>query len=127
MKSVSATALDPRTGYYRADDNFVATIGFEDGSVASLTYTALGNTLYAKEKMELYSDGAVFVLEDYKSLTVTGRAGGHASKRAEKGHREEWQAFAAAIAAGRQPAPLWQTFQAMEIAFAVEDAIRGEG
>ncbi len=62
IKSVSATALDPRTEFYRADDNFVATIGFEDGSVASLTYTALGNTKYSKEKMELYSDGVVFAL-----------------------------------------------------------------
>jgi predicted dehydrogenase len=125
MESVSAVALAPRTNFYRADDNFVATIGFEEGSVASLTYTALGNTKYPKEKMELYSDGAVFALDDYKTLAVTGRAGGRHAKGAEKGHREEWQVFAAAIAAGRQPVPLWQTFQAMEIAFAVEDAIRG--
>lgn len=127
VKSVTATALDPKTEFYRAEDNFAATIAFEDGSVASLTYTALGNTKYAKEKMELYSDGTVFTLDDYKALTVTGRSGGRDSKAAEKGHREEWQAFAAAIAAGRQPVPLWQTFQAMEIAFAVEDAIKGEG
>ena len=125
VNSVTATALHPKTEFYRADDNFVATISFEDGSVASLTYTALGNTKYAKEKMELYSDGAVFALDDYKALTVTGRTGGRDSKGAEKGHREEWQAFAAAIAAGRQAVPLWQAFQAMEIAFAVEDAIRG--
>ena len=127
MKSVTATGLDPRTAFYRADDNFVATIAFEDGSVASLTYTALGNTKYPKEKMELYSDGAVWALDDYKTLTVTGRTGGLDGKAAEKGHREELQAFAAAIAAGQQPVPLWQTFQAMEIAFAVEDAIRGQG
>jgi predicted dehydrogenase len=125
VKSVSATALAPKTAFYRADDNFVATIAFEDGSVASLTYTALGNTKYPKEKMEVYSDGAVWALDDYKALSVTGRAGGRDGKAAEKGHREELQAFAAVIAAGRQPVPLWQTFQAMEIAFAVEDAIRG--
>ncbi len=62
-----------------------------------------------------------------RRLSVTGRAGGRQGKVAEKGHREEWQAFAGAIAAGHQPVPLWQTFQAMEIAFAVEDAIRGRG
>jgi predicted dehydrogenase/threonine dehydrogenase-like Zn-dependent dehydrogenase len=127
VKSVSAMALDPTTEYYRGDDNFIATVTFEDGSLASLTYTALGNTKYAKEKMEVYSDGAVFALDDYKALVVTGRSGGRESKTAEKGHREEWEAFAVAIAAGRQPVPLWQVFQAMEIAFVVEDAIRGQG
>jgi predicted dehydrogenase/threonine dehydrogenase-like Zn-dependent dehydrogenase len=124
VKSVSAAAIDPATGFYRADDNFTATIRFEDGSVASLTYTALGNTKYSKEKMELYSDGTVFAMDDYRSLSVTGRPGSHDSKGTEKGHREELKAFAAAIAAGEQAVPLWQAFQAMEIAFAVEDAIR---
>ena len=125
MTSVDARAITPVTGFYRANDNFVATIGFADGSVASLTYTALGDSRYPKEKMELYSDGAVWDMEDYKKLVVTGRSGGQASKRADKGHREELRAFAAAIRSGEQPVPLWQAFQAMEIAFAVEDAIRG--
>lgn len=126
VTSVGARTIAPTTGFYRADDNFVATITFADGSVASLTYTALGSAGYPKEKMELYCDGAIWELDDYKQLAVTGRSGGFSSRGAEKGHREELKAFAAAIARGEQPVPLWQTFQAMEIAFAVETAIRGE-
>jgi predicted dehydrogenase len=125
VKSVTASAIDPRTEFYRLDDNFVATIAFEDGSVASLTYTALGNPSYPKEKLELYSDGTVFSLDDYRSLAITGRPGGYKSKSTEKGHAEEWKAFAAAVHKGRQAVPLWQTFQAMEIAFLAEDAFRG--
>ena len=59
----------------------------------ALTYTALGTAKYAKEKMELYCDGAVWALDDYKSLTVTGRSSDHAAKGVGKGHREELQAF----------------------------------
>lgn len=122
---VDSRAIAPATGFYRADDNFIATIGFSDGSVASLTYTALGNTKVSKEKMELYCDGAVYEVEDFKALSVTGRPGGFSSKAAEKGHREELKAFAAAIRHGEQAVPLWQTLQAMEIAFAVEEVIKG--
>ncbi len=124
MTSVSARAVRPATDFYRADDNFVATVGFADGSVASLTYTALGNADTSKEKMELYCDGAVWQMDDYKALSVTGRSGGYSSKGAEKGHREELKAFVDAIRRGEQPVPLWQAFQAMEIAFAVEEAIK---
>ncbi|MBC8038390.1 MAG: bi-domain-containing oxidoreductase [Rhizobiales bacterium] len=125
VTSVDSRAIAPATGFYRADDNFIATIGFSDGSVAGLTYTALGNTKVSKEKMELYCDGAVYEVDDFKALSVTGRPGGFSSKTAEKGHREELKAFAAAIRHGEQAVPLWQTFQAMEIAFAVEGAIKG--
>ena len=41
---MQAQATTPATTHYRRDDNFVATLGFADGSVATLTYTALGLT-----------------------------------------------------------------------------------
>ena len=40
--SVSATAIDPGTLAYARTDNFSATLSYEDGSVATLLYTALG-------------------------------------------------------------------------------------
>src|SRR4029078_4679265 len=56
VSDVSAHAIKPRTGYYSSQDNFVTTIRFEDGSVASLTYTALGSTEHPKERMDVYVD-----------------------------------------------------------------------
>lgn len=123
VSSVQATALKPATAYYAASDNFVATLGFEDGSVATLTYTALGNTAFPKESMEVFVDGMVISLNDYRSLSVTG---GPASKPLEtrasdKGQKEELQAFAAAIRGKADwPIPLWQQLQATRISFAVE-------
>ena len=42
VRSVDASAIDPRELPYARSDNFAATITYEDGTVASLVYTALG-------------------------------------------------------------------------------------
>lgn len=93
------------------NDNFIATLTFQDGSIASLTYTSLGSKDHPKELMEVYVEGKVLTLNDYKSF----------SQIPEKGQKEELIAFAKAIQEGGPwPIPLWQQAQAMEIAFQVE-------
>ncbi|MBI4532286.1 MAG: bi-domain-containing oxidoreductase [Candidatus Latescibacteria bacterium] len=123
---VSAEALHPSTGRYSYSDNFIATTTFEDGSIATLTYTALGTEDYPKERLEIFVDGKVFVLDDYKRLTVFGtKVKGEESTIAEKGHKEELEAFADVIRQGGEwPIPLWQQVQATEISFEVEERIR---
>lgn len=128
IKSVSATALSPATTQFRRDDNFVATFGFEDGSVASLTYTALGHKGHPKERLELYVDGTVGEMDDYRQAHVTGGStkSTHSSTQ-DKGQKEELLAFAAAIQGKADwPIPLWQQLQAMRMAYAVEKAVRGQ-
>lgn len=120
--NVQAQSLVSEIGYYSARDNFVATVSYEDGSVATLTYTALGAKDYPKEHMELYCDGKVFVLDDYQKLITYGvKAKEIQTKISEKGQKEEIEAFARCILNGGEwPIPLWQQVQAMEIAFEVE-------
>jgi predicted dehydrogenase len=124
--SVHTHAITPATEYYSRTDNFVATMTFEDGSVATLTYTALGSRDYSKEQMEVFVDGKVLVLDDYRRLTVIGaKAKGVESKVVDKGQKEELEAFAFAIQKGGEwPNPLWQQVQAMEIGFRVEEEKR---
>jgi predicted dehydrogenase/threonine dehydrogenase-like Zn-dependent dehydrogenase len=107
---------------YSPRDNFVATMRFEDGSVATLTYTALGARDFPKEHLEVYWDGRVATIDDYRSTSIHGtNVPGLTTARSEKGHREELQALAKAIQSGAAwPIPLWQQLQAMEIALDVE-------
>jgi predicted dehydrogenase/threonine dehydrogenase-like Zn-dependent dehydrogenase len=121
---VSARSIVPASQHYLRNDNFVATIAFKDGSVATLTYTALGNKEYSKEVADLYVDGKVARLDDYKHLHVYGvRGGGLRTAVQEKGLKEELLAFANGIAAGQWPIPWWQQLQSARIALAVESAI----
>jgi predicted dehydrogenase/threonine dehydrogenase-like Zn-dependent dehydrogenase len=124
---VSATPIISRSQYYAHTDNFVATVRFVDGSVTTLTYTALGARDYPKEVADLYVDGKVVVLEDYKGMTVHGsgrQPKSFKTKGQEKGWREELEAFGAAIRSGEWPIPWWQQMQATRIALQVETALR---
>jgi predicted dehydrogenase len=129
--SITATPIRPKTDYYVSNDNFVATIHFADGSVASLTYTAMGNESFPKEQMEIFSEGLVYSLNDYRHLSITGAKGkagdkliNHTCKLVDKGHYEELIAFYETIRNSTPwPIPLWQQIQAMEIAFMVEALI----
>lgn len=124
--SVQATTINPATDYYSALDNFVATLRFEDGSVATLTYTALGNTGFSKECMEVYSDGMVISLDDYRKLSVVGHKQKPLETRsADKGQREELYAFAAAVRGSSEwPIPLWQQLQVTRVANQIEELLQ---
>jgi predicted dehydrogenase/threonine dehydrogenase-like Zn-dependent dehydrogenase len=125
---VHAHGLRPKSAHYLGTDNFVASMTFDDGSVASLTYTAMGATGHPKERLDVYVDGQVLSLDDYKSFSVAGQATVNAfeTKHMEKGHREELSAFAKAIQEGGDwPIPLWQQLQATRIALDVETMLGG--
>lgn len=119
---IKASALVPKTGYYSPSDNFVANIEFEDGSLATLTYTALGAKDYPKEMMDIFVDGKVVSLEDYRRMTIEGlRQKPFATRISEKGQSEELLAFANAVKGKSEwPIPLWQQLQATRISFEVD-------
>jgi len=118
---VSAQSISPTSHHYRRTDNFVATVSFADGSVTTLTYTAMGSKDYPKEMADLYVDGKLAVMKDYKSLEVFGACGRPLrTSIQEKGLKEELVAFADAINGGAWPIPWWQQLQTSQIALAVE-------
>lgn len=125
VKTVSATSINSSNGHYAQNDNFVATISYDDGSVATLTYTAMGDSSFPKESVDVFCDGAVYTIDDYKAFRSTNSAvKSFETKTTDKGHEEELITFATAILKGGDwPIPFWQQRQAMEIAFDVEDQI----
>ncbi len=125
VKRVQAEAVRGHTGHSGFRDNFTALLGFEDGSLATLTYTALGSPDYPKEKLEAYWDGKVLSMEDFRRLALSGAATPAVEgKAAEKGQKQELEAFARAIRCGGEwPIALWQQIQATEIALRVEECL----
>jgi predicted dehydrogenase/threonine dehydrogenase-like Zn-dependent dehydrogenase len=124
VTEVTANSIVPTSGYYRRDDNFVATMRFDDGSMATLTYTALGSSSYQKETADMYVDGKTLILNDYKKLEVYGATNKSlATSLQDKGLKEELIAFAVGIQSGEWPIPWWQQRQVAQIAFAVESQI----
>jgi len=118
---VQARAIVPASGHWRRDDNFVATIRYADGSLCTLTYTSLGSKEFPKERFDIFVDGKVLVLDDYKRLEVTGAKGGWKGMTIEKGQLEELTVLAEAFkAGGRWPISLADQLSATRVSFAVE-------
>jgi predicted dehydrogenase/threonine dehydrogenase-like Zn-dependent dehydrogenase len=124
--AVTASGL-PDAGRYR-EDNAILTYHFPDGSVGVVSYLANGDKAFPKERVEVFSAGRVAVLDDFRSLELVfngRRKVFHSCLRQDKGHSQEWQAFAAAIrAGGPAPIPYNQLFGVMNATFASVEALR---
>ena len=92
----------PRQGrQWARNDNFSATLSFADGSVCTLLYTAMGAKQFPKERLQVFSEGRVLVLDDYKRLEITGSsAKGWSGVTQDKGQLAEIEALAGMIRNG---------------------------
>ena len=91
----------------KSTDNFTATVRYCDGSVCTLLYTAQGSRDFPKEYLELAVDERHFVLDDYRHLRCYGVRGDLRLRHQDKGHHDEWQAFADYIEGRLDPEALW--------------------
>ena len=120
---VQAVSIIPKSKYWHRDDNFVASIRYADGSVCTLTYTAMGSKNYTKEQAETFFDGKVLSLHDYKQLRVVGGKGGWKSLTMDKGQFQELEALAEGLNRGVWPISLQEQLAATRISFEVERQI----
>ena len=126
IDSISVNSINLKTANISSRDNVVVTLKYKEGSICTLTYTALGDKSYPKEFLEIYFDNKIITMNDYKSLKGYGiKMASINSKFSDKGHYEELIAFSQAIKDGtKYPIPLWQIEQATKISFTVEEEIK---
>jgi predicted dehydrogenase len=111
-----------------ACDDLAATIRFADGSLATIAYTAKGDTAFSKELVEGYAGGTVVTIDNFRGLTVVsdGRAkksGGGAGQ--DKGHAGELAAFVAAVASGgAAPVPEAELIESSLATIAILESLR---
>lgn len=90
VKSISVNAIDSNGSKFLQNDNFITTIVFESGSLATLTYTAMGSRDLSKERLEVFCNEGVIVMDDFESLKGYGYFKSLQSNTAQdKGHRNE--------------------------------------
>jgi predicted dehydrogenase/threonine dehydrogenase-like Zn-dependent dehydrogenase len=124
MQTLTAAAL-PDGGRY-SGDNVSVTIGFEDGSVANLLYVANGDRTVGKEYFEVFCEGGIARIDDFKTLTLSRNGKTERSKGGrDKGHRRELELTIDAMKKGScAPIPFPELVEVTEATFAVEEAIR---
>ncbi|MBW1992788.1 MAG: Gfo/Idh/MocA family oxidoreductase, partial [Deltaproteobacteria bacterium] len=67
---VRVTPIEGDCGKYRPDDNLCITLAFGDGSVGTILYTAKGSKTFSRERLEVYGDEFVGVIEDFRRAEI---------------------------------------------------------
>ena len=53
-------------------DNLSITLSFSDGSLGTIIYTSVGDPSFSKERLEVFGNNQVGVIENWRSLKIQG-------------------------------------------------------
>jgi predicted dehydrogenase len=113
-------------GKYRGDDNVAATLRFADGSIGTLVYTSAGDDRLPKERLEVYGEGGVALLDDFRTLELArgGRTRTERAANQDKGFAEEMRRFLATVrSGGAMPIPFEQSLASSRATLAVLESL----
>ena len=114
-----------QTGRWRSDDNVVINIEFANGSTGVITYTAMGNAALPKERVEVFSGGNAWVIDDFKGGNFYKN--GQLSKFPNngKGHKEEIEHFLESVKFGKpNPIPFEQLIATSQTTFKILECLK---
>lgn len=123
IDSVAATSLPNVTP--DPSDNIAVTLKFLDGSVANLLYLANGDRSIPKEFFEVFCQGTIARLHDFRILELARNGQVQKFKSLQdKGHRRELQLTIDAIRSGNpSPIPFDELVEVTETTFLVHHAL----
>ena len=122
IESISYESLTPNKGQFKANDNKSIILKYQDGSVCTIEYFAVGSKDFPKEYMEVHFDEKSIVLDDYKSLKGYGiKIKEISTPISQKGHLEEFDRLYETLNVNTKEWPIefWDIVQTTEITFEV--------
>jgi predicted dehydrogenase/threonine dehydrogenase-like Zn-dependent dehydrogenase len=128
ISSVSANALG--NSFDKMSDNVMISLKFENGSQALVSYLSNGSKSYSKERMEVFSDGRVLVLDNFRRLDGYGFKGFKKMKVAsqDKGHDEQFKRFLDSMKVSSPPIiPFHEIVNSTKSTLAVLDSLEKGG
>lgn len=123
IKSISYEELTAISQKFINDDNKAIILKYDDGSVATIEYFAVGNKSCSKEYMEVHFDERTIILDDYKLLKGYGvKLKEISSKISRKGHYEELKRLYETINKKQSgwPIELWDILQTTQITLLIQ-------
>jgi predicted dehydrogenase len=101
--SVSCNFLQKSSG--NTYDTAVIVLAFADGSTATVNYFANGSKSYPKETLQIFSEGRILELDNFKNLTGYGFKGftKYNTWSQDKGHETQFAKYIEQIEKGEKP------------------------
>ena len=100
IETVEARCAGRRRG---PSEDVVIQLGFADGSVGQILYTAKGDPGLGKERIEAHAGGVSAVLDDFRAVEILSAGKRRKVGAGGKGHADEIRALLAAVKAGGPP------------------------
>ncbi|MEO9183536.1 MAG: Gfo/Idh/MocA family oxidoreductase, partial [Kofleriaceae bacterium] len=101
---VHAVAIGHPDPDARLRDNAAITLGFANGGIATILYTAKGDAGSGKERVEVFGGGISATIDDFTTTTIVRNGRSERYKTAQdKGHRAELVRFIEMATAGARP------------------------
>ena len=127
ITSISQESLSPSNEKYSHTDNRAIILKYEDGSVCTIHYFAVGSKKYPKEFMEVHFDDKTITMDNYKKLEGFGvKVPSLTGTISQKGQLEELEALYDTLSGKTNdwPIALWDMIQTTEASFVInEEAI----
>jgi predicted dehydrogenase/threonine dehydrogenase-like Zn-dependent dehydrogenase len=113
----------------RKNENFIATLEYENGSVATIQYSSIGHISFPKEQMSILMGGKCITLNNCKNLEIyESSSHGKIKKFESKGHEEALNELARLLTEnvliGMQD--IAYQLQAMQISIEVESILKDQ-
>ena len=107
VTTFGAAGLRPKTKSISGSDNKSIVLEYEDGSVATLNYCAVGSKKLSKEWLEVHFDEKSIIMDDYKSIRGYGvKVADISSQTPHKGQFEELEELAGCLNGKKQGWPI---------------------
>jgi predicted dehydrogenase/threonine dehydrogenase-like Zn-dependent dehydrogenase len=105
ITGLEARSMGAAPGVVVRQDKMTILLEFADGSTGAVHYLANGSKDFPKERVEVFSEGRILVMDNFKSLRGFGWKGFNkmSLSRQDKGHNAEIVAFISRIYSGGEP------------------------
>jgi len=102
---VAVSAAQMGKGVAVREDKMSIVLSFEDGSIGTVNYFGNGSKSYSREIVEIFSDGRVLRLDNFRKLEGFGFKGFRRFRtwKMDKGHQAQFNAFVERVEQGGEP------------------------
>ena len=107
-------------------DNVTIVISFDGGSLGTLCYNTVGDKSTSKERLEIYGDGRVGILNDFRQLELfnQGKRTRVKAMNQDKGQVNQVEATVNGFRQRVSPIPYKHIIQGMQVIFAAQESLR---
>lgn len=124
VRTVQAACIQTEDTTQTNRDSVIITLTYNDGSVATIIYHALGSPEYPKEKLEIAVESQTIVVDNYRRLEIFGPRKTRIKTKQDKGFDAEIEAFIDAVTkGGPAPIPFSELVETTLVTFAIHQAL----